>query len=237
MATTYLIVGESGTGKSTSLGNIQDLGLKGLDPKETAIINVMGKPLPFKGSRANYGTKISEGGNYASVSDAATIVKILNVLKDRQDIKNIIIDDWQYILAEEFMAKALKKGYDKFNEIAKSGYDTINAGKTLRPDQNFICLAHSDFDAQTNSYKLKTIGKMLDDKINLAGLFTVVLYTQVDAVNKDGVTEVNYNFVTNKFLNNAGVEIPAKSPIGMFDNLLIPNDLGLVVQKADEYYG
>lgn len=237
MATTYLIVGESGTGKSTSLGNVQDLGLKGLKPEETAIINVMDKPLPFKGSRSSYGKPISEGGNYASVSDAKIIIHILGVLKDRPDIKNIIIDDWQYILAEEFMAKALKKGYDKFNEIAKNGFDTINAGKTLRPDQNFICLAHSDFDSQTNSYKLKTIGKMLDDKINLAGLFTVVLYTQVDAINKDGKTEVTYNFVTNKFINNAGVEIPAKSPIGMFNDLLIPNDLGLVVEKADEYYG
>lgn len=126
---------------------------------------------------------------------------------------------------------------DKFNEIAKHGYDTINAGKTLRPDQNFICIAHSDFDQASNTYKLKTIGKMLDDKINLAGLFTVVLYTQVDAINKDGKTEVTYNFVTNKFINNTGIEIPAKSPIGMFDNLLIPNDLGLVLAKASEYYG
>lgn len=237
MATTYLVVGESGTGKSTSIGNVEDLGLIGLKPQETAIINVMDKPLPFKGSRTNYGKPISEGGNYAAVSDAETIVTILAHLKGREDIKNIIIDDWQYILAEEFMAKALKKGYDKFNEIAKHGYDTINAGKTLRPDQNFICLAHSDFDSQTNTYKLKTIGKMLDDKINLAGLFTVILYTQVDAINKDGQTEVTYNFVTNKFINNAGVEIPAKSPIGMFDDLLIPNDLGLVIKKADEYYG
>lgn len=178
-----------------------------------------------------------KGGNYASVSDADTIVKILALLKERQDIKNIIIDDWQYILAEEFMAKALKKGYDKFNEIAKHGYDTINAGKTLRPDQNFICIAHSDYDDKAGTYKLKTIGKMLDDKINLAGLFTVVLYTQVDAVNKDGKIEVTYNFVTNKLINNTGIEIPAKSPIGMFDNLLIPNDLGLVLQKANEYYG
>lgn len=237
MATTYLVVGESGSGKSTSIGNVEALGLIGLKPEETAIINVMGKPLPFKGSRSNYGKKISEGGNYASVSNAETIVKILSVLKERKDIKNIIIDDWQYILAEEFMAKALKKGYDKFNEIAKHGYDTINAGKTLRDDQNFICIAHSDFDEKAGTYKLKTIGKMLDDKINLAGLFTVVLYTQVDAVNKEGETTVKYNFVTNKFINNSGIEIPAKSPIGMFDTLLIPNDLGLVIQKGQEYYG
>ena len=134
------------------------------------------------------------------------------------------------------MQKALKKGFDKFNEIAKHGYDTINAGKSLRPDQNFICLAHSDFDEKAGTFKLKTIGKMLDDKVNLAGLFTVVLYTQVTAVNKDNETKVEYNFVTNKTINNLGIEVPAKSPIGMFDKILIPNDLGLVIQKADEYY-
>jgi autotransporter adhesin len=237
MATTYLIVGESGTGKSTSLGKVDSLGLIGLDPKETAIINVMDKPLPFKGSKAQYGNLISAGGNYAAVSDGVIILKILASLKERQDIKNIVIDDFQYIMAEEFMAKALKKGYDKFNEIGKHAYDVITQGKNLRPDQNFICLTHSDFDDKAGTYKLKTIGKMLDDKVNLAGLFTVILYTQVDAVTKDGETKVTYNFVTNKYSNNAGIEIPAKSPIGMFDELLIPNDLGLVVQKASEYYG
>lgn len=236
MAVTYLIVGESGTGKTTSLGNVEDLGLIGLKPENTAIINVMDKPLPFKGSRTSYGKPISEGGNYAAVSDAEVIVKILAHLKTREDIKNIIIDDWQYILAEEFMAKANKKGYDKFNEIAKHGYDTINAGKTLRGDQNFICIAHSDFDEKAGTYKLKTIGKMLDDKINLAGLFTVVLYTQVSISRKDGETVTEYNFITNKYLNNSGIEIPAKSPIGMFDSILIPNDLGLVIKKGDEYY-
>jgi|TARA_R110000744_G_scaffold147197_1_gene260140 hypothetical protein len=236
MSTTYLIVGESGTGKSTSIGKVDQLGLIGLNPKETAIINVMGKPMPFRGSRVDYGAMISEGGNYASVSDAKTIIKIIAVLKERQDIKNVIIDDWQYILAQEFMDKALKKGYDKFNEIAKNGFETINAGKTLRPDQNFICMAHSDFDEKAGTYKLKTIGKMLDDKVNLAGLFTVVLYTHVEAARKDGETLVSYNFVTNKYINNSGIEIPAKSPIGMFNEILIPNDLGLVIQKATEYY-
>lgn len=126
---------------------------------------------------------------------------------------------------------------DKFNEIAKHGYDTINAGKTLRSDQNFICMAHSDFDEKAGTYRLKTIGKMLDDKVNLAGLFTVILYTQVNSITKEGETEISYNFVTNKYTNNSGIEVPAKSPVGMFGELLIPNDLGLVVDKANEYYG
>lgn len=237
MAVTTLVVGESGTGKTTSLGAIKTLDIIGLDPKETAIINVMDKPLPFKGSRADYGKLISQGGNYAQTSDAALIVKIIKALKDRPDIKNVLIDDWQYILADEFMAKSHIKGYDKFNQIANSGYTTINAGKQLRADQNFICIAHSEVDEKSGTYKLKTIGKMLDEKVNLAGLFTVVLYSLVEINNNEGVRNVSYNFVTNKYINNSGIEIPAKSPVGMFDDILIPNDLGYVITKQNEYYG
>ena len=237
MANTILVIGESGSGKSTSIGFVEALGITGLKPEETAIINVMDKPLPFKGSKGQYGKKISEGGNYAHTADAKIIVeKILPELKAREDIKNIIIDDWQYILAQEFMDKANKTGFQKFTEIASSGYNTINAGKMMRPDQTFICLAHSELDEKTNTYKLKTIGKLLDEKVNLAGLFTVVLYTLVDVETKEGQRHVTYNFVTNKHVTNTGVEIPAKSPVGMFEDILIPNDLGLVVQKAHEYY-
>jgi len=235
MAVTYLIVGESGSGKSTSLGQIKEFGHKGVNPEETAIINVMDKPLPFKGSRTSYGKRISEGGNYASVSGGKDIVSALaHINYERPDIKNVVIDDFQYIMAEEFMAKALKKGYDKFNEIGKHAYDVITSGKNMREDINFICIAHSDYDDKAGTYKLKTIGKMLDDKVNLAGLFTVVLYTMVEFDSKD--KDSKYYFVTNKYADNAGNEIPAKSPIGMFKDKLISNDLGKVIDKANEYY-
>jgi hypothetical protein len=235
MATTFCVVGPSGSGKSTSLGKVEQLGLIGLDPKETAIINVMDKPLPFKGSGSLYGTPISQGGNYAALSDGVTILKVLAALNERQDIKNVVIDDFQYIMAEEFMAKALKKGYDKFNEIGKHAYDVITYGKNMRRDMNFICLTHSEVDSTGGGYKLKTIGKMLDDKVTLEGLFTVVLYTFVQFDSKE--KKASYNFVTNKYSDNSNIEIPAKSPIGMFEELLVPNDLGLVIQKAKEYYG
>lgn len=235
MATTYCIIGESGTGKTTSLAKIEQFNHIGLDPKETAIINVMDKPLPFKGSRSLYGTKISEGGNYASVSDGPTILQVLATINEkRTDIKNVIIDDFQYIMADEFMAKALKKGYDKFNEIGKNAYDVITAGKNMRQDINFICITHSDYDQASGTYKMKTIGKMLDDKVNLAGLFTVVLFS---AVEFDSQTKsAKYEFITNKQVDKMGNEIPAKSPIGMFDDVTIPNDLGYVIKQADKYY-
>lgn len=235
MANTICVIGPSGSGKSTSLGEVKDLGLIGLDPKETAIINVMDKPLPFRGSRTSYGTKISEGGNYAATSDAEVIIQILKHINDnRPDIKNVIVDDFQYIMADEFMAKAMKKGFDKFNEIAKHAYDVITYGKNMRSDINFICLTHSELDDKAGTFKLKTIGKMLDDKVTLEGLFTVVLYTMVHYDMKD--KKATYNFVTNKYSDTSSNEIPAKSPIGMFEETLIPNDLGLVIQKADEYY-
>lgn len=235
MANTFCVIGETGTGKSTSLGEIKELGLIGLNPTETAIINVMDKPLPFKNSRKNYSKKISEGGNYAASSDGETILEVLKHLNTRQDIKNVVIEDFQYIMADEFMLKASKKGYDKFNEIAKHAYDVISFGKNMRNDINFICITHSEFNEKSNSYKMKTIGKMLDDKITLEGLFTVVLYSTVSFDAKEKIS--NYQFVTNKYADNSEIEIPAKSPRGMFEEILIPNDLGFVIKKANEYYG
>lgn len=235
MAKTYCIVGASGSGKSTSLGKVEELKLIGLNPKETAIINVMDKPLPFRGSVAQYNKPVSQGGNYAAVSDGVTILKVLATLNKREDIKNVVIDDFQYIMAEEFMAKALKKGYDKFNEIGKHAYDVISYGKKMRADINFICLTHSELDVNAGGFKMKTIGKMLDDKVTLEGIFTVLLYTFVEFDSKE--KKASYFFVTNKYSDNMNNEIPAKSPIGMFSELLIPNDLGLVVKTANEYYG
>lgn len=236
MANSICIVGESGTGKSTSIGNSPELGIEGLNPKETVIINIMGKPLPFRGARSNYSIPVSQGGNYASVADAKVVVNILNIINEtRHDIKNVIIDDAQYSMANEFMEKANKKGFDKFTEIALGAYNIITVGNAMRPDINFIYMTHSDFDDKAGTYKLKTIGKLLDEKVNLAGLFTIVLYTHntFDASEK----KMHYHFVTNKMLNNSGNEVPAKSPIGMFEELLIPNDLGFVIKKANEYYG
>src|SRR5690554_4457116 len=102
MARTFAIVGESGSGKSTSIGKADQYGLIGLDPAETAVINVMDKDLPFRGSRGQYGKMISEGGNYASTTNGAVIVEILmHISENRPDIKNIVIDDWQYTMADE----------------------------------------------------------------------------------------------------------------------------------------
>ena len=235
MAKSIIVLGASGSGKSTSLGKIEHLNHIGLNPAETAIINVMNKSLPFKNSMASYSVPISAGGNYATVTDGPTILKVLETLNTRQDIKNVVIDDFQYIMGDEFMRKALKKGCDKFSEIGKHTYDVISYGKEMRPDMNFICLSHSEYDDKQSVYKMKTIGKMLDQNITLEGLFTIALYTHVVHDAKEKKTE--YFFLTNKTWDASNNEISAKSPLGMFDELLIPNDLGLVIQKAKEFYG
>lgn len=233
MANSIAIVGESGTGKTSSMGQLPQLNIKGLDPKETLIINVKGKPLPFRGWLSSY--KEAKAGdppiNYVATTNTAEIIKVLNyVNKERDDIKNVVLDDAQYIMSEEFMNNALKTGYDKFNRMAKNMYDVINVGINMRSNINFIMMIHQDEDESKT--KMKTLGKMLDDKVNLSGLFTVVLYTTTKTTLKD----TTYHFVTNKHISDRGIHIMAKSPIGMFEEKLIPNDLGFVLDKVNEYY-
>lgn len=236
MANGIAVVGDSGSGKSTSIGQAPELGIEGLNPSETFIINVKGKPLPFRGWKSNYKTiditkpPTAENGNYLCTTDTPLIIKTLQFINaNRPDIKNVILDDSQYIMSEEFMANALKTGYDKFNKMAKNMYDIINTGINMREDMNFIILTHDD--EEDGKSKIKTLGKMLDDKVNLAGLFTVVLYTTT----RTSTSGTTYHFVTNKHIDDRGIHVMAKSPAGMFEEKLIPNDMGLVLRKINEY--
>lgn len=221
------IVGKSGTGKSTSYGNFPDFGIKGLNPKETVIINITGKYLAIKGWKSLYKGKISEGGNYLETSDPNMIEQAIKYISsNRGDIKNIVVDDAQYIMAFEFMRRAKEPGYNKFTDIGVNMSKVIEAARTVRDDLKVFFLWHPEFDRDFG-FKMKTVGKMVDDYLTLEGLFTVVLYSTVvmGADNKP-----HYYFIT----NNDGI-YPAKSPIGMFNELLIPNDLGLVSELIDKY--
>lgn len=221
------VVGKSGTGKSSSISNTPELGIEGLDPKETVIINVAGKDLPIRGWKKLYSGKISEGGNYLETSDATVIANsIAYITKERPDIKNVVLDDGQYIMAFEFMARAKEKGYDKFADLGVNLGKIVSAAKNAGSKLNVFFLWHPEEDKETG-FKMKTIGKMVDDYLTLEGLFTVILYTKVD---KGVDNKVNYSFVT----NNDGKH-PAKSPVGMFNSLTIPNDLGKVVKAIENY--
>ena len=237
MAKTIAVVANTGFGKSTALAPIEEIGHIGLNPKETLIINILNKPLPFKGWKKHYLPIKSKDdlkkGNYLATSDYGVIIETINYFdQNRKEIINVVIDDFQYLMADNFMKDALKSGYDKFNKLAKRTYDVINAGMGMRDQVNFIILTHSEIVETQDfgtSYKMKTIGKMLDDKVKLEGLFTVLLYGKSSWDGKQGIAI--RNFVTNR-----DGQYPAKSPFRMFDKLYIPNDLGKVLKTMNAYY-
>jgi hypothetical protein len=237
MANAVAVVTESGFGKTTSLGKIPELGIEGLDPKETFLINVKNKPLPFRGWKNLYIPvgDLAQGppktGNYLGSSNPYDVIKVMNYVNTkRPDIKNLVIDDYQYLMSEEFMANALKAGFDKFNKLAKNAYDVINAGISAREDLNFFLLTHSEVieDSFSTSYKIKTIGKMLDSKVTLEGLFTIVLYGKQTWDDKE-------KKVKKEFVTNFDGQYPAKSPVGMFKDTYILNDLGAVAKAIHAY--
>jgi hypothetical protein len=215
------IVGSTGTGKSTSI--------KHLNPEETYIINVAKKELPFKGSEKLYNV---EKKNYKEVDDANEISRLLKTISDKAPhIKNIILEDSNYVMGFTMLDKATEKGYEKFSVMAKDTVTMIRTAKQLRDDIIVFYFSHPDTIEDSGDiigYKIKTSGKLIDSQINLEGLFSIVIYTDVEE-KKDGTIE--YNFITNRFK-----KFPAKSPDGMFTELKIPNNLQLVVDKVNEYY-
>jgi len=215
------IVGPTGSGKSTSIRN--------LDHKETFIINVARKELPFKGANKLYNT---ESKNYQEVDDALGILKTLQSINERgTHIKNVIIEDSNYIMGFNLVKKATETGFTKFTIMAKDMVTLLTEARKLRDDLKIFYFSHPDTiedEGTIVSYKMKTAGKMIDNQIVLEGLFTIALYTHVQE-NEQG--ETTYNFVTNTWR-----KYPAKSPSGMFEDKLIPNDLKLVIEKIDEFY-
>jgi len=215
------IVGATGTGKSTAI--------KHLNPEETYIINVAKKELPFKGSEKLYNI---ENKNYKEIEDAIEISRLLKTISDKAPhIKNIIIEDSNYIMGFNMVAKATESGYTKFSIMAKDMVDLFRTARALRDDITVFYLTHPETiedGGEIIGYKIKTAGKLIDNQVLLEGLLTVCLYTNVEE-NKDG--SANYSFVTNRYK-----KMPAKSPDGMFSELKIPNDLQLVVNTLNQYY-
>jgi hypothetical protein len=138
-------------------------------------------------------------------------------------IRKIIIDDAQFILTNEFIKRALEKGYDKFSEMAQHIWMIMNELKTCRQDLLSFILWHSAPDVDGNM-KCKKVGKLLEDKIELESMVTCIFHTQV--------VEGAYKFTTQ---NNG--KLMAKTPLGMFDEFYIDNDLQLVRDKIIEYSG
>ena len=224
MAQSVLIIADSGTGKSTSM--------RTLDPKETFIINIANKPLPFKGWKKNYTTigKENPKGNMTSAFSASGVMSAMAHVNDKMPhIKTLVIDDWQYMSSFEYFDRANEKGYDKFTQIAANLAQVAKMPKDMRDDLTIFFLTHSEETTDVNGHrkvKAKTIGKMIDNTLTLEGLFSIVLFGRV----KKTEDALEYGFDTQ---NNG--ENTCKSPMGMFEDSFIDNDLQLVKDCIIKY--
>lgn len=209
MSIATLILGQSGTGKSTSLRN--------LNPDDVLLIQVVKKPLPFRSAGWKYLSK--DGGSIYVSDDPAVIIKRM-----QQTTRPIIvIDDYQYVMANEYMRRSNETGFAKFTEIGRKTWDVFTEAAKLSDDKRVYILSHTE-EGELGKTKIKTIGKMLDEKITLEGMVTICLQTAV--INEQ------YVFSTKNNGHNT-----VKSPIGLFDSEHIDNDLNAVDKAICEYYG
>lgn len=222
------IVGESGSGKTTSIRN--------LNPEETFIISTTGKRPGIKGAKKKYPDfKVNKetkemSGNFYTSSNIEAIKQMMKIVNLKMpNVKVLVIDDFQYLQAFEAMARVDEKGYGKFTDMAKHAYEALKTGMDMRDNLFIVVSTHSENtgDNLNPYYKIKTQGRMLDSVITLEGLFTYVLFTKVV---KDDSDSVQY-----KFLTNSDGTCTAKSPMGLFEDLLIDNDLDYVIKKIKEY--
>lgn len=226
MAELIAIVGESGSGKTSSIRN--------LDPSKTFIISTTGKRPGIKGANKKYPNfTVQDGkivGNFFASSNVDQIAKVLQIIdKKMPEITNVIIDDYQYVMGFEAMDRAKEKSYDKFTDMAQHAYQVLKAAMSMRSDLNIIVSTHSENmgDRVTPYYKMKTLGKMLDSVITLEGLFTYVLFTTIQ---RDDDNKPSYKFIT-----NSDGTCTAKTPMGLFNEIYIDNDLDYVIKRIKEY--
>ena len=194
-----LLIGKSGSGKSASLRNFKK--------EEIAIANVLGKPLPFKSD-----LEAPKVDNYEVILRAI----------EKTDKKVIVIDDANYLITNEFMSKSSVKGFDKYNEMGNNFFNLINGIKNVEGGKTVYLIMHEDNDDDGN-VKPKTIGKLLDDKVNIQGMFTVCIRSMFE----------NGNYIFRLKTNGQDC---VKTPIGMFDTDEMENDLKKVDEVIRDYY-
>ena len=201
MARYVLIMGDSGSGKSASLRNFT--------PEEVGIFSVTNKDLPFR-------SKLKSLKN-ATYDDIAK--HLANPTR-----RAFVIDDAGYLLSFELFQRAKETGYAKFTDMAKNFVDMLNFISTQMPDDIIVYITmHTEDDSEMHKIKAKTLGKMIDQNLNLEGLFNIVLRTMK--------TDEGYKFITRD--DNVST---AKSPMGMFEEDMIDNDLKAVDTIIREYY-
>jgi len=204
MGIPVLIIGKSGAGKSASLRNYQD--------GEVGIVNVLGKPLPFRSNLEPYTT-----------DDYKRIVEVLA----RSKVNTVVIDDASYLMTNMFMRGHSEQGkgneiFNFFNTVGDSFWRLIEFVKELPPEMIVYFIMHEE-KSEAGDIKPKTIGKMLDEKVCIEGMFTIVLR----ALKENN----NHVFLT----KSRGFDV-SKTPMGMFESEHIDNDLKFVDGVIREYY-
>lgn len=208
MGIPVLIMGRSGSGKSASLRTVKETML---------VVNVTNKPLPFKN---NENLKVVNCDEYLKIKS------FLSASYER-NVKLAVVDDAGYLMTSKFMAGHRQaKGnsqFDLYNEIADNFYSLIKFIAEELPDDMIVYVVMHEEKNDMGESRPKTIGKLLDDKVCVEGMFTIVLH----AMKLDG----KYVFAT----NTDGLDV-TKSPIGMFEETYIDNDIQLVTDKIRSYY-
>lgn len=212
MAMPVLVIGRSGSGKTYSLKEFK----KG----EVSVISVEKGRLPFKSDIqiARIPSHFGDEKISAGQLNSAKYAWICNAIATAPT-KSIVIDDSQYLLVNELFDRAYEKGYDKFVEMAAHFRNLIHSINEMEDDNKIVYFLHHSESDTDGREKVKTIGKMLDEKLTIEGCFDVVLYCQ-----------------DHKFFTQTNGQSTAKSPEGMFD-LEIPNDLKAVDVAIRDYYG
>lgn len=225
MANAVMIMGPSGNGKSSSI--------KTLDPKETVVFNVLKKRLPFKGSKTSYST---EAKNLFNIDDYNTIINYLQSIdKSASHVKTVVIDDMTYVMRKEYFKTAKQTGFNKFVDMAAHFQQIIQTIENLREDLTVFIMMHCEEVTSDNTivgYKPSTVGKLIDSSYNPIEVVPILLFCKVKYDDK-GIPQ--FGFYTHKAMDG-NIEIPAKSPMGMFEEDFIPNDLDFVVKTMNEYY-
>lgn len=212
MSKIILILGESGTGKSTSIRN--------LDPKETYIINVLSKPLPFRAYNTMYN---DENKNYLESDRYQEVVKYLRAINDRRpEIKNIVLDDFSFLMCNDYMRRAHEEGWDKYKDMGINMYSVMDMCQQFRDDLFIYILSHTEYNKK-GQIAPKTVGNMVTDYVGIAERATIAFHTQI--------IDREYKFAT----QNNGICI-AKTPMGMFKDMYIDNDLAEIRKVIEEYY-
>jgi len=211
MSTSILLLGESGSGKSTSLRNMQ--------PENTLVIQCISKPLPFKSKNWQPCTKENPQGSLYQSAKTENILKAMQ--RTAKDI--IVIDDYQACLVGEMMERSTERGYDKFTDIAKGAWQIFGTAGQLAAHKRIYILAHTH-TGEDGKTRMKTVGKMVDEKIVPEGYFTIVLKTET----------INGNYL---FATQTNGSDCCKSPLGMFEAMHIDNDLAIVDTTICDYYG